>query len=120
MIGFVVKSGDLDTSDGLQLVSGVEYARQKIRQRLQLFLGEWFLDTRLGVPWFESILVKSPDLKFVQGTLRNVISAVPGVTSVQTVEAAFDRSSRSLTIVYRVAYEGATLVEDVVTTPVQA
>ena len=112
MIGHYYPAGDLEVGT---VIDGADYARQKIGQRLRFFLGEWFLDTSLGVPWFESILVKNPDLRFVQGILEDVIAAVPGITKVSAVEASLDTQTRHLTVAYRAVWQGATLVSDVLT-----
>ena len=51
--------GDLDfSSGGLELLEGVDEIVQKLDTRLQFFLGEWFLDQRLGIPYYEDILIK--------------------------------------------------------------
>ncbi len=73
--------GDIDITDGrMSLVSGDEEKRQKIENRLQLGKGEWFLDTRAGTPWLQSILgQKNPDLAVVGRVLRSVIVSVEGI-----------------------------------------
>jgi len=117
MIGRRIPVGDELLADGQSVtIEGSEYAVQKIQQRLQFFLGEWFLDTSLGVPWYERILVKNPDLRFVQGILRDEIAKVPGIRDVQSVEASLDLTTRRLTIAYQAQWYDATLVTDVFTT----
>lgn len=44
----------------LQLVTGAAYTRQSIGIRLRFFLGEWFLDTSQGIPYYQNILKKLP------------------------------------------------------------
>lgn len=113
MIGHKYPTSDLAESP--TMISEAEYARQKISRRLRFLFGEWFLDQNLGVPWIESILVKNPDLRYVQGVLRDVIASVPGITAVQATEASLDRDTRHLTIVYQAIYKDATIVQDVLT-----
>ncbi len=73
--------GDLDITRGrFSLVGGIEEKRQKIENRLGLALGEWFLDTREGAPWLQSILgSKNPDFQIIKRVLRSVIVSVPGI-----------------------------------------
>lgn len=47
-------------------------AAQNLTNRFLLFEGEWFLDTRLGFPFYRVIAVKNPDIR----TLRQVFSRV--------------------------------------------
>ena len=49
----------------------------KLRNRFLLFLGEWFRDSRVGVPWLTQILVKGPSLTIVQEIFRQVIVTTP-------------------------------------------
>lgn len=92
-------SGDLDLTGGeLRLVSGVEAVRQHIRIRLRTVLGEWFLDQRIGVPYFEHILVKNPNPVLVRSIIRETILGTPGVSSVSRLEFELDRVTRKLTV----------------------
>ena len=76
-------AGDLDLSTGnLQLLDGNEEIAQKLKYRLQFFFGEWFLDQRLGIPYYEDIFIKNPDLVVVQGIFREVIIETPGVVGI--------------------------------------
>lgn len=96
--------GDLDFSTGgLVLVDGVDELVQKLIVRLQFFLGEWFLDQRLGIPYYQAILVKSPNLVSVQSIFREVILETPGVDEllgaiVLSLDGALRRLSVSFTV----------------------
>ena len=73
---------------------------QAIRYRLNFFLAEWFLDEREGVPWFQSILIKSPDLTAITSLFRQVIEGSPGVVDVPELTLDLDRTTRILTVVF--------------------
>jgi len=118
-IGRLIPSGDLDVSTGsFQTLTGPEYAAQKIRQRLRLFLGEWFLDTTKGVPWFQSVLVKNPSLELIKSLFRNEILQVPGIISVKQTEALFDPAARTLALAYVAVYQTGATLQEVVSSPV--
>lgn len=95
--------GDLEIgSDGdLIIVTGIDAIAQHLRIRLQFFLGEWFLDTRLGIPYFEEVLRKSPDLNVVQSLLREAIDETPGVIAINSFELDYDGVTRSLSLDFR-------------------
>lgn len=87
----------------LALVGGVDSIVQAIRQAVLCFLGEWFLDERIGVDWLGSILgVKNPDVPAIRAALRAVIVSVPGVDTIHTLSVTLD-SSRHLAIGFQVS-----------------
>jgi hypothetical protein len=90
---------DLDiSSGGIELVSGVDAIVQRLRIRYQFFLGEWFLDTREGIPYFEKILVKNPNRSEVIAILRQVAETTPGIAEVDRFDADFDTVNRELAV----------------------
>lgn len=70
---------------------------QKLTNRFQFFLGEWFLDTRLGVPYYQNVFVKNPDLNLIGQLFQRVITQTPNVASLTTAALNFINSSRELT-----------------------
>lgn len=93
----LTQDGDLLFVNGsLVLVTGGDAIIQNLTIRLQFFLGEWFLDTRLGMPYFQDVLVKNPNLVLVRGIFRVAITSTPGVKSLEEFEFAFDSPTRKL------------------------
>ncbi|MEX4399579.1 hypothetical protein MZA86_01045 [Haemophilus influenzae] len=54
----------------LVLVDGVNQKAQQIKVVLLTFLGEWFLDTTIGLPYFDEILTRNPDNARIQSIFR--------------------------------------------------
>lgn len=91
--------GDIDTSAGtLVIIGGVESVQQAVRIRLRTFLGEWFADTTVGTPWLQSILIKNPDPSVLSSVFRKRILGTPGVSSLNSLDLAYDRANRKLTV----------------------
>jgi hypothetical protein len=67
----------------------------KLRNRLQLFLGEWFLDTRIGVPYYQVVLVKNPDLSLVRRMFTKVILSIPVLATVPSLVFSYDKRTRA-------------------------
>lgn len=89
--------GDLDLSTGdLLLTDGAEEVAQNIRIRLRFFQGEWFLDIRVGIPYFKHILVKSPNLDVVRFLFRKAIEDIPKVKTVERLDLTLDGNTRTL------------------------
>jgi hypothetical protein len=81
-----------------RLIYGVEAIAQRIRVRFEWFLGEWFLDTRQGVPYYRDILIKNPDPILITFIFRRVLLSTPGVKSVSSFRAVLDKVTRTLTV----------------------
>lgn len=92
-------SNDLVIQDGdLVLIDGDEQIRQAILQNLQTFAGEWFLNTSIGIPYFQNIFVKNPNLDLIQLIFQNVIMGTPGVAQLNNFTFDYDNATRSLSI----------------------
>lgn len=85
----------------LVIVSGVDSIKQDLLMRLRFFLGEWFLDTDIGVPYLEQVLIKSPNADVTRGVFREAILATPGVKSLNSLVLAFNTGARTLTVTFR-------------------
>ena len=101
-LDYTGQTGDLDIeSKNVTLVQGIEAIDQQLRIRLRFFLEEWFLDSRLGIPYFRNILVKNPNTDLIRSVFRDAIDGTPGVQTVQELEASIEPASRTLTLSFR-------------------
>lgn len=88
---------DLLIVDGdLVIISSTQEILQHILQRLRFYLGEWFLDNTQGVPYYQQILVKNPDLGNIDAVLQNAITQTPGVDLLQTFSSNLENGTRQL------------------------
>ncbi len=94
----LTSDGDIDLSRrGLSITTDLQtLAVQQIRGRLLLFLSEWFLDSKLGFPWIQTVFVKNPDLTAVRLLLRQAILDAPTVSSILSADVSFDPLTRIL------------------------
>lgn len=91
--------GDFDVSQGFRLTPSLKvYVAQKLSQTLSWFLGEWFLDTRKGFPYFKAVLGQRYDKRLVDSLFRRAIELTPGVGDVPKCESAFTPSTRIMTL----------------------
>lgn len=100
----LTSGGDLAIVDGDLVLTDDESGEtvaQIVAIRLRLFYGEWFLDTRRGVKYFERVFVKNPDLTAIETMLRATILDTPGVVTLNSYTQALDRATRQLTVTYR-------------------
>lgn len=69
--------------------------RQMIEAFLSFFLGEWFLDLTIGMPYFQRILIKNPSLIEVREHYRETLASVPGVKEILQLGVEYiDRAAR--------------------------
>ncbi len=98
---------DLDlTSGDLRIVKAADAVSQHLRIRLRFIRGEWFLDLRIGIPYFSDILIKAINLMSVRGIYAEVIRKTPGVISLGDLALEFDRSARILGVPFSALLDG--------------
>lgn len=96
-----------------------EGIQQRISQVLKTITEEWFLDLDYGLPYFEQILIKNPNLPSVQDLFRRAILSVRGVSSVERLNLSLDTTSRTLTVSWVVLTDLGLLVGTDNITPAQ-
>jgi hypothetical protein len=101
-LNLVTREMDYADNDGAIVTQRAQVA-QNISNRLRMIYGEWFLDTRLGVPWFENVFVKNPDMSAVDIIIKSVISETPEVTGITAYSSAINKGLRKLTIAFQVS-----------------
>lgn len=92
----------LELVDGdLVLAYGLDAITQDVRQSLELFYGEWFLDPDAGTPWFEDVLgQKQPNLAIARASLVSRILSRPGVKELISFTFDFDNATRALSVAF--------------------
>ena len=84
------KYGHISLQGGrLQLVTDRPLlVAQRLSVRLRTYLGEWFLDTKMGVDWFADILLKNVSKQTVDSILQNEILKDEYVLRIITFKSA--------------------------------
>ncbi len=91
-------SGDIDMTSGkVTIVRDPDQCTAiKLTNRFKLFLGEWFRDSRIGVPYIQLVFVKNPDLGSIGQLFKRVATQTPNVKDVLALGLDFLSSSRQL------------------------
>ena len=87
-------SGDLALGFGQRLSLLLRVADStalKLRNRMLFFQGEWFLDTRLGVPYRKFVFLKNPQIALVKQMFRKVIEGTPGIAELLRLDLTSDK-----------------------------
>ena len=80
----------------------LDYVSQKLRTVLMAVKGEWFLDTDVGLPYFESILVKSPNISYIEDLYKQAILSVDEVTELVSFALQFEPTTRQMQADFKV------------------
>lgn len=83
--------------EGTFLTDSAECVAQAIKTRLQLWYGQWFLDTTEGTPWMQSLMGKRSSTA-MELALRQRILATEGVKSILSFTVNFNPSTRRMVI----------------------
>ena len=101
-------SGDLPEKPFI--ARGADAVVQKIRSRFRFFKGEWFLDTRLGVPYLQSVFIKRPNQALITSIFSKVLTDTPGVNRVVRFSSSWDRDTRTLTTDFEAVLDDGTII----------
>lgn len=112
---------DIRLDDGWDIsISGetgdVEMASSPIQEamiRLRWFFAEWVFNDTLGVPYFEHVFVKNPNLEYIKALLKEEILKVEGVLAVTGLSLHFDRARRAAIVSFAVKTDEGTFRREV-------
>jgi len=91
---------DIIIGRGAERVEGLAFTAQMVRSRLQTVLGEWKPTPALGMPWFDSVFTKAPDISLIQALVIEEIKKVEHVKDVSYIKLGFDKGARTLNITF--------------------
>lgn len=74
------------------MITGLDECLQKCKTTLMQLRGEWFLDSRDGVPWGD-VLGQRTDTQMLADLIKKTLLAVSGVTSVSALSVNIDATS---------------------------
>jgi hypothetical protein len=90
---------DISFGQGIKnFCSGAEATAQKVKMRLQVVLGEWFLDTSAGIFNPDTMSEKPLNLPYLESVAKACIIKTDGVASLIRFVMSWDSISRELVI----------------------
>ncbi len=101
---------DLVITTDLAWTSGIPAVAQGCKVVLGMIEGEWFADLDEGVPYLErdgvpasrALLGQKFNPEKARAAMRPELLAVPGVTAINYLNPAFDRSTRAMRVDFEV------------------
>jgi len=109
-------TGDIDVANNiLTLTTGADGIAQHLSQRLRTFYAEWFLDKRVGIPYFEHVLVKNPDPIVLDALFKNEIMKTQGVLELVAFNMEMDKALREFKLSFKVrTHDGTVTFSEVI------
>ncbi|MDR1687265.1 MAG: hypothetical protein LBS21_01475 [Clostridiales bacterium] len=104
--------GDLNVNEWGDIIL-TDSVRQAVRVRLLWFFSEWRFAPEYGVPYFEEILIKKPNLEGIKQIVRKEAMSVNEVTDVKNITLSFDKPSRQAGIFFDLVVGDETYREEV-------
>ncbi len=90
-----------------------EIVAQRLKVTLYTFLGEWFLDDEVGVPYFQQIFGKARSKATVDVIFQNIISKDPGVVEIREFNSTLDNPSRGYSMSFKVRVSDGTITDNI-------
>lgn len=99
-------TGDIELDNGnlvLTTNDSDDEIIQRLRGRLQLFLGEWFLNTSIGIPYLQLVYRKGVDPEIISNYFKDEILATDGIQGITRFDPIeYDPRARRMTITFSV------------------
>lgn len=92
---------DYKIEDGDLVVDGADFATtdsaaQRIKQKLLLWRGEWFLNREAGFPYLQQVLGQTPRPEVVSSLLRQTVINDEAVRDVRDLQLDYGKTTREL------------------------
>lgn len=75
---------------------------QRLKITLYTFLGEWFLNTDVGIPYYEQIFGKVRSKATIDIIFQNIIQNDPDVIEILSFESTLDNTVRGYSMTFQV------------------
>ncbi len=108
----LTSDGDLCIDDNAN-VEITDSVIQEIQIRLRWFLGEWKINPEWGLPYYEQVFVKNPNLAIIEDLLRTELLTIERVQSVESIKIKVDNRTRTAAIVFAVTVDNEKLEGEV-------
>lgn len=101
----------LDDGDAVLLDDISDETAQRLHVGFRFFKGEWFLDLREGVPYFDEIFADRPDDRVIRAVFGSVIRNTEGVAAVERLEYQIDNTTGRLTLSFQARLDDGSLFD---------
>ena len=108
----LTKDGDLSLCENAD-ISLTHSIRQAVRIRLLWFFEEWRFAPPFGVPYFEEVLIKNPNVERIRRRIRDEIRTADGVIDVKNTRVDINPQTRAARISMNITTDIETYFDEV-------
>lgn len=87
------RNGDLFFDENNDIVLN-DLVSQKIKIKLRWFTAEWRWDEEIGLPYFDELFIKNPNIEYFEEIIRKEIFNIEEVIEVESVKISYDNQTR--------------------------
>ena len=100
MMDFLLKHQDLDVTNGdfSLCPTDNDALTQMIAIRLKTFAGEWFLDTRCGIPYLSQVFGQPHGERAVRKLITDELKTIPGLIEVRDIFIERSEADRKVNV----------------------
>lgn len=84
------------------LTTPEQYIRQKLKIVLSTFKGEWFLNTEIGMPFYQEMLGKNNAISKIESIFIRAIKSIPEVAKILYIDVNQDKQTRTISVSFAV------------------
>ena len=88
----VIQNGDI------VLINGIEQIAQSIKSSLLVFMGEWFLNTTIGIDYLNRVFTKQTNSRIVRSIILRNLQKHENVVRVTDLQLNVDRVNSTLDV----------------------
>jgi hypothetical protein len=100
MMDFALSNRDLEIAHGdfLLCATDTDAIAQALSIRLKTLAGEWFLDSRVGIPYLTDILGKKVNERLLRKTVTEEVKSLLGISDIKDFVVKAGQTDRSISI----------------------
>ena len=91
--------------------SRLEYLQQKVRNALSLFLGEWYLDGSLGIPYIPTTDSRTAHRSILESRVQTKLMGIKGIRRLIRFSSGYDPRTREFSIGFAVETDAGDTLE---------
>lgn len=88
------------SNGSFETVDGTDELEQRLRVGFKNITNDWFRNLDDGIPLFESVLLKNPDLATISSIFKNYILSDPEIDRLLQFELILENSTRKLNLTF--------------------
>ena len=89
----------------------LDFMRQRVHSVVSIFLGEWFLDVNLGIPYLPKDDNRTGHRSLIESFLITKVTAIEGIKRMAQFASAYDPHTRKLSIDFVAETDGGEMLE---------